>query len=74
MAVAIGIASCTSDSCYPADEVMGSVLYNGEFHPVYHESSQAPYQNFTVTIPSYLAPGKAHINVVHATLIGVSLM
>lgn len=72
MAVAIGIASCSSGSCYAPDEVMGSILYNGRFHPVYHESSQPPYQNFTVTIPSHLASGKAHINVVHATLIGVS--
>lgn len=73
MAVAIGIASCDSGSCYPADEVMGTILYNGKFNPVYHESSQPPYQNFTVKIPSSFASGNAHINVAHATLIGVSL-
>lgn len=72
MAVAIGIASCSSGSCHPADELMGSILYNGQFHPVYHESSQPPYQNFTVIIPSSLASGEAQINVAHATLIGVS--
>lgn len=72
MAVAIGITSCSSGTCYPADEVMGSILYNGKFHPVYHETTQPPYQNFTVTIPDSLASGKAQINVAHATLIGVS--
>lgn len=73
MAVAIGIASCSSGGCHPADEMMGTILYNGKFDPVYHESSQPPYQNFTVEVPTSLAHGPAQINVAHATLIGVSL-
>ena len=71
MGVAIGISSCSS-KCYPADEVMGTILYNGEFQPEYHESYLPPYQNFTVNIPSSFTEGKAKINVAHATLIGVS--
>ncbi|KAJ5168937.1 uncharacterized protein N7482_004531 [Penicillium canariense] len=70
MAVAIGISSCASQACNPADEVMGSILYNGPFKPVYHETSRPPYQNFTVSLPSGFAPGNAQINVAHATLIG----
>lgn len=73
MGVSIGIDSCGSRPCYPANEVMGTILYNGKFHPVYHEHNLPPYQNFTVKIPPGLASGRAHINVAHATLIGVSL-
>ncbi|KAJ5653104.1 hypothetical protein N7490_000107 [Penicillium lividum] len=70
MGVAIGISSCGSGSCLPADEVMGSIVYNGKFNPVYHETYLPPYQNFSVTVPSSFAAGNAQINVAHATLIG----
>jgi hypothetical protein len=72
MAIAIGISSCGSSKCYPADEVMGTILYNGKFLPVYHEPSLPPYQNFTVKVPNSFTEGRAKINVAHATLIGVS--
>lgn len=52
---------------------MGTILYSGKFHPVYHEFNLPPYENFTVKIPSSFASGRAHINVAHATLIGVSV-
>ncbi|CAI7582295.1 unnamed protein product [Penicillium bialowiezense] len=68
--VVIGFTSCDSGPCRAADEVLGTVLYNGPFKPVYHESSLPPYQNFTVTVPSSAAKGKGQINVAHATLIG----
>jgi hypothetical protein len=72
MAVAIGFSSCASSPCHTPEEVMGTILYNGPFDPVYHESSQPPYENFTVTVPESAAKGKGQINVAHATLIGVS--
>lgn len=71
MAVAIGISSC-SGTCHQADEVMGTILFNGKFNPQYHEPSQPPYQNFSVKIPADFTAGSAQINVAHATLIGVS--
>ncbi|OQD73197.1 hypothetical protein PENDEC_c016G01355 [Penicillium decumbens] len=70
MAVAIGISSCASTTCNQADEVMGSILYNGKFNPQYHEYYQPPYQNFSVKIPADFTSGTAQINVAHATLIG----
>jgi hypothetical protein len=51
---------------------MGTILYQGPFDPQYHESSQPPYQNFTVRLPNLIAPGNAQINVAHAALVGVS--
>ncbi|KAJ6096627.1 hypothetical protein N7486_007373 [Penicillium sp. IBT 16267x] len=73
MAVAIGFASCGSGGCYPTDEFMGTVVYNGKFNPVYHETYLPPYQNFTVTVPASFKAGKAQVNVAHATLIGAGL-
>lgn len=74
MAVAIGINPCSSGRCLPATDVLGTVLYNGPFNPVYHESALPPYQNFTVTIPEGINPGSAQLNVAHASLIGVSVL
>jgi hypothetical protein len=73
MGIAIGLTSCASAPCRDADEVLGTILYNGPFKPVYHESSQPPYENFTVTVPSSATVGKSQINVAHAALIGVSI-
>ncbi|KAJ5129882.1 uncharacterized protein N7515_005921 [Penicillium bovifimosum] len=70
MGVAIGITSCASSPCRDADEVLGTILYSGPFKPVYHESSQPPYENFTVRVPSSAAAGKSQINVAHAALVG----
>ncbi|KAJ5655104.1 hypothetical protein N7490_002107 [Penicillium lividum] len=70
MAVAIGLVSCLRRVCEPASNIMGSILYNGLFDPVYHEAYLPPYQNFTVTVPLSFAAGQAQINVAHATLIG----
>lgn len=72
MAVAIGITSCAANGCRPSGDVLGTVLYNGLFDPVYHETSLPPYENFTVKVPTDLKKGKAQINIAHATLIGVS--
>ncbi|KAJ5155196.1 hypothetical protein N7492_007999 [Penicillium capsulatum] len=69
MAVAIGIAPCSSNGCQSSSDVLGTIMYNGPFSPAYHDSSP-PYENFTVKIPDDLAEGKAKLNIAHATLIG----
>ncbi|KAJ5550393.1 hypothetical protein N7461_005091 [Penicillium sp. DV-2018c] len=74
LGIAIGLTSCASSPCRDADEVLGTILYNGPFKPVYHESSQPPYQNFTVKVPSSATVGKSQINVAHAALIGAGPM
>lgn len=72
MGVAIGLSSCESSPCRDADEVLGTILYNGPFNPVYHESNLPPYENLTVTVPASATLGKSQINIAHAALIGVS--
>ncbi|KAJ5514393.1 hypothetical protein N7463_003945 [Penicillium fimorum] len=70
MGVAIGLSSCKSSPCRDADEVLGTILYNGPFNPQYHEPSLPPYENFTVTVPDSAILGKSQVNVAHAALIG----
>jgi hypothetical protein len=36
-----------------------------------HEPTKPAYQNFTVNVPSDIAKGKAQINVLHFSLLGV---
>ncbi|KOS38842.1 hypothetical protein ACN38_g10324 [Penicillium nordicum] len=70
MGVAIGLSSCESSPCRDADEVLGTILYNGPFNPVNHESNLPPYENLTVTVPASATLGKSQINIAHAALIG----
>ncbi|CAI7601224.1 unnamed protein product [Penicillium pancosmium] len=70
LSVAIGISSCASSPCMAPTDTMGTILYHGDFKPVYHESSAPPYENFTVTIPSSIKGGKAQINIAHFALVG----
>ncbi|KAJ5441914.1 hypothetical protein N7445_004921 [Penicillium cf. griseofulvum] len=72
VAVAIGISDCTY-GCYDASEQLGSIVYNGPFDPVYHETYLPPYQNFTVTVPTWLSAGTGQFNVAHFSLVGVSI-
>ncbi|KNG88757.1 hypothetical protein ANOM_002819 [Aspergillus nomiae NRRL 13137] len=72
MGVAIGVASCASRPCMAPKDTLGTLLYNGPFKPEYHETSQPPYQNFTVTIPDSIAKGDAQINVAHVAIVGAS--
>ena len=72
VAVVIGLQSCPDRPCTPPSGFMGTILYNGPFSPVYHETYLPPYQNFTVQVPSSFGAGTALIGVAHVTLIGVS--
>ncbi|KAB8071476.1 hypothetical protein BDV29DRAFT_179133 [Aspergillus leporis] len=72
VAVAIGVAFCASSPCFAPKDSIGTILYNGPFKPEYHETSQPPYQNFTVQIPDSAAEGTAQINVAHVAIVGAS--
>ncbi|KAF4772079.1 hypothetical protein HAV15_004870 [Penicillium sp. str.  len=74
IAVVIGISTCASTACPPAGEVMGTILYHGGFDPQYHEASQLPYQNFTVTVPTLITAGNGQINIANVVLVGVSIL
>lgn len=53
---------------------MGTILYHGGFDPQYHEASQLPYQNFTVTVPTLITAGNGQINIANVVLVGVSIL
>ncbi|KAJ5273306.1 hypothetical protein N7478_008431 [Penicillium angulare] len=65
----IALADCAY-TCYLPNIGMGTVLYNGAFDPVYHETYLPPYQNFTVTVPSKFPAGNLQVNVAHFSLVG----
>ncbi|CAI7613009.1 unnamed protein product [Penicillium viridicatum] len=70
--VVIGISTRASTACPPAGEVMGTILYHGGFDPQYHEASQPPYQNFTVTVPTLITAGNGQINIANVVLVGAA--
>ncbi|KAG6809480.1 hypothetical protein H0H92_016087 [Tricholoma furcatifolium] len=75
VAVVIGLISCPTSPCRPVTDGVGTVLYNGPYHPALPPagSGKPPHQNFTVTVPSDFPTGTAQLGVVHVTLIGVRL-
>ncbi|KAG2068948.1 hypothetical protein BDR04DRAFT_1102343 [Suillus decipiens] len=69
--IALGIKSCVNGSCPDPADGLGSVLYAGPWTPDTHTIGiDGPYQNFTVTIPSYLAEGLAIFTLTHLCLLG----
>ncbi|KAG2048421.1 hypothetical protein BDR06DRAFT_1072537 [Suillus hirtellus] len=71
--IALGIDDCENSSCPDPADGLGSYLYVGPWTP---ESYGPPYtygyyQNFTMTIPSYLTKGPAIFMITHFYLIGV---
>ncbi|KAJ7449162.1 hypothetical protein FB451DRAFT_1187266 [Mycena latifolia] len=71
VAIVIGFVKCGSGPCPSPMDRIGTILYNGGYHPKFHNSPgpRLPYQNFTVTIPA-VSPGTAQINVIHFSLVG----
>ncbi|KAH0826874.1 hypothetical protein J3R83DRAFT_4416 [Lanmaoa asiatica] len=49
---------------------MGNVLYSGPYDPQATNGAPNPYQNFTVTVPSWYM-GSAQLSVAHFFLLGV---
>lgn len=78
VAIVIGLMSCpsTSSPCPSPDDRLGTILYNGPYHPQYQSNSphwKPPHQNFTIAIPTNVPAGNAQLNVAHIGLIGVRL-
>jgi hypothetical protein len=70
--MAIAIDPCNDDICAPAQNQMGTVLSTKNYNPILHEQHEAPYENFTVTIPdSDYFKGSCAIKVARLHLIGV---
>jgi hypothetical protein len=67
--IALAIDNCANGSCPNPADVLGSVLYAGPWTPESHPPGGF-YQNFTVTIPSYLATGPAIFTLTHLCLLG----
>ncbi|KAG2110795.1 hypothetical protein DEU56DRAFT_704858, partial [Suillus clintonianus] len=68
--IALAINNCANGCPHPAD-ALGSVLYAGPWTPQ-NPLPGGYYQNFTVTIPSYLAVGPAIFTLTHLCLLGAA--
>ncbi|KAJ7053667.1 hypothetical protein C8F01DRAFT_996282 [Mycena amicta] len=74
-AAVIAITKCTLICNSPLNNI-GTVLYNGNYNPVFHLTGPGPartvYQDIAVTIPSGSAAGNWQISIVHPTFTSVS--
>ncbi|KAF8688703.1 hypothetical protein AX14_013763 [Amanita brunnescens Koide BX004] len=70
VSVVISIVSCAQSPCLPPSDVLGYVMYQGPYKPMYHQPEYPPHENFTVTIPSGFQKGPAQLNVAHFALVG----
>ncbi|KAJ8591241.1 hypothetical protein M405DRAFT_851409 [Rhizopogon salebrosus TDB-379] len=71
--IALAINSCQNGVCPAPAEALGSVLYAGPWTPTkaLNHPPGGFYQNFTVTIPSYLG-GPAIFTLTHLCLLGAA--
>ncbi|KAG1743640.1 uncharacterized protein EDB91DRAFT_1125208 [Suillus paluster] len=69
--IALAINNCANDICPAPADALGSVLYAGSWTPENHQVGGS-YQNFTVTLPSYLAEGPAIFTLTHLCLLGAA--
>ncbi|KAE9406225.1 hypothetical protein BT96DRAFT_972014 [Gymnopus androsaceus JB14] len=53
--IALGISQCFNNACPGTETGLGDVFYNGPFVPTFVGTNR--YQNYTVTIPSFLEAG-----------------
>ncbi|KAF8882741.1 hypothetical protein CPB84DRAFT_1750814 [Gymnopilus junonius] len=59
----IAMMACPAGNCFPPDEWLGTVLYNGPFNPQFiNDGDWQAHQNFTVTVPEYFTPGTYQLN------------
>ncbi|KAF7377915.1 hypothetical protein MSAN_00215300 [Mycena sanguinolenta] len=76
IAIVIGFLFCgqsLTSQCPPPSEILGTILYNGNYTPEFHTGvMKPPHQNFTVKVPSSASLGKAQLGVAHFSLVGVS--
>ncbi|KAJ7729802.1 hypothetical protein B0H16DRAFT_1330265 [Mycena metata] len=71
VAIVIAFLNCNSYPCPSPMDRLGTILYNGSYHPQFHNVSgfKPPHQNFTVRVPRG-AFGRAQLSVVHFSLVG----
>lgn len=72
----IGLLQCQQTPCPPPSAQLGSIVFNGQFNPQFHEIPGEPYENFTVTVPSFQASfgtTTAQLATARLHLIGVCL-
>lgn len=74
MSVVIGLENCGTTPCSTVqdDQILGDILFAGDFSPQRHDPSKAPYQNFTFNLPQGSQNGIATLHVVEFFLEGVS--
>ena len=70
--VVIAAFLCSSE-CPGANEVLGDVLYNGPYVPQIYSDDWNPYQNITITVPSWYA-GLVQLSVARFYLLGVCIL
>ncbi|GJE93122.1 hypothetical protein PsYK624_092810 [Phanerochaete sordida] len=74
----LSLVHCATEGCAdtfdPSAGAVGQILYQGAYSPQYHSEAEvygAPYQNFTVTMPSSLSPGdQVALIATHLSLVG----
>ncbi|KAG0695987.1 hypothetical protein DFH29DRAFT_1004968 [Suillus ampliporus] len=69
--IALAINNCVNGACPAPADALGSVLYAGPWTPKSHPSGGF-YQNFTVTLSTYLAKGPAIFTLTHLCLLGAA--
>ncbi|KAF8552435.1 hypothetical protein OG21DRAFT_1486191 [Imleria badia] len=71
IAVVIGIFPCTyaASACPDVTDVLGDILYSGPYTASLIPGAWNPYENFTVTIPSWYS-GRVQLGVAHFYLLG----
>ncbi|KAH7923630.1 hypothetical protein BV22DRAFT_1015043 [Leucogyrophana mollusca] len=67
--IALAINPCQNGACVEPATALGDVLYAGPWTPTNQGSGQF-FQNFTVTLPSYLEKGEALFTLTHLCLLG----
>ncbi|KAI0372903.1 hypothetical protein BV20DRAFT_963334 [Pilatotrama ljubarskyi] len=76
VSIAIGLESCganrTQNECVQlaSEDMLGTVLYAGDFTPQPRPNSTHLFQNYTVQVPSTMERGQALLNVAHFYLGG----
>ena len=49
----IAILQCLETPCPSPTSELGNIVFNGQFNPQFHTGADEPYENFTVTVPSF---------------------
>lgn len=70
IALILSLERCFTTCSGSDDDVLGEILYHGDFTPQRHENFKPPYQNFTFTLDD-TNDTPAVLHAVHLFLVGV---